>query len=121
MVAVSATGLSLALARIVDSWNLFLLGSVFLAGFVTALSVAARRFWLALAQVGPTLLVVFVLFAIGFKYDSRWENVGLDSVAVRTLFFAPLAALLCAAGGGVGWLLTRGATPNKSLERTREG
>src|SRR5690348_13699139 len=120
MVVVSATSLALALADVIANWNHFLLGSMFLAGFITALAASTRRFLLALAQVVPALLTVFVLFAIGVRYDPRWENVGLEGAAIRALLISPTAAILCAAGGGLGWLLTRrGATPNTSLERTR--
>jgi hypothetical protein len=118
--AVSSAGLGLALANRIENWNFFLLGSVFLGAFVTALAATTRRFLLALGQVGPAVLVSLVLFTIGFKYDTRWENADVDSAAVRALLFAPLALVLCAGGGGLGWLLARGSTPNTSLERTRE-
>src|ERR1043165_489504 len=115
MAAVSSIGLGLALADIIDNWNFLLSGSVFLAGFVTSLAAASRRFLLALAQVGPVFFLVLALFALGFRYDTRWEKAGFDSAIVRALLFVPLATILCAGGGGLGWLLTRGATPNKSL------
>jgi hypothetical protein len=121
MVVVSAASLALALADVIANWNHFLLGSMFLAGFITALAASTRRVLLALAQVVPALLTVFVLFAIGVRYDPRWENVGLEGAAIRALLISPTAAILCAAGGGLGWLLARrGSTPNTSLERTRE-
>jgi len=117
---IPSLGLGLALANVIGNWNFFLLGSVFLAGFVTALAATSRRFWLALGQVVPAVLVALVLFAVGFRYDARWENADIGSAAVRALLFAPLALALCAVGGGLGWLLTRGSTPNTSLERTRD-
>jgi glycopeptide antibiotics resistance protein len=120
MAVVSSSGLCLALANVIENWNFLLLGSIFLAAFVTGLAATSRRFWLAFAQAAPALLIVLVLFTIAFRYDGRWENVGFDSVAFRTLLFAPLAIVLCAAGGGLAWLLTRGSKPDNSLERTRE-
>ena len=120
MAAVSATGLLLALTNVIGFWNYFLFAGTFLAGFVTARNVAMHRFWLALSQVGPVLVVVFVLFTIGFTFDTRWQNVGFLSIAMRTLLFAPLAIVLCAVGGWVGLKSARDATPNTSLERTRD-
>jgi hypothetical protein len=120
MAIVSSIGLTLALTGIIGNWNFALLGSVFLAGFITSLAADSRRFLLALGQVGPTLVFSLVLLTVGFEFDTRWRNVGFSSIAVRALLFAPLALVLCAAGGLLGWLLTRGATPNTSLERTRE-
>jgi hypothetical protein len=120
MATISTAGLSLALTNVIQDWTLFLLGSVFLAGFVTALTATSRRFWLALAQAGPAFLVSLLLFDIGFKFDTRWENADFGSAVVRALLFIPIATVFCAAGGGLGWLLVRGSTPNTSLERTRE-
>src|ERR1051325_1474762 len=101
MAVTSSIGLGLALASIIENWNFLLLGSVFLAGFVTALSATSRRFWLALGQVGPVLVIVLALFTIGFRYAPRWENADFGSAVARMLLFIPLAIVLCAAGGGL--------------------
>ena len=97
------------------------------AGFagplITAVMARSHRFFVATGVFAVVFITLFLSTVIWHSYDPIEGNGGLDSAASLTLSFARFLVVVSLLGAALGWVIIRfrNATPNKSLEPTREG
>jgi hypothetical protein len=99
----------------------FAWASLALGGFLVAYTASSRKLLLATSLAIPASvgLALFNLAWDRFGLGSDFK--GLSGSTGVLVFSLVICTPLAFAGGFLGALASRGMTPNKSLERTREG
>ena len=120
VVAISIVALVAAMNGLNVSFP-FVWGSLFIADFITAYVATSRRLLLATGLAIPAAagLALFNWAWDAFGRGSDFK--GLTGSVVVLGFSLVIDSFLALCGGALGILVSRWMTPNKSLERTREG
>ena len=91
-------------------------GSLAVAGFFTAAMAEDRKLLLATLLVFPAA-AIFVLENVLWQLAGKpADHFGFTGAVIVLLMSLPFGAVLCAAGGAVGWFVTRRSTHNKRLQ-----
>jgi hypothetical protein len=119
-IAVTTAASFVALYFNVDLGGILMWGSLSIGGFITARVATSHKLLLATALVipGAALLALF-----NWMWDAAGQPADFTGAAgafIVVIMAIPFGAVLCIAGGALGFLSTRRMTPNTSLERTRE-
>jgi len=101
--------------------GLLMWGSLLVGGFVTARLAPTHKLLLATSLVVPGAAFFALFNSIWHHLGQPAELTGMSGAFVVVLMTIPFGVLPCLAGGALGLLSVRRMTPNKSLERTREG
>lgn len=90
--------------------------SLVVAGFVTGAMAHSRKLLLSVLLVLPASLLFALENWLWQLAGKPADHVGVEGSIIVLLMSIPFGALLCAAGGVLGLLLTRGSAHRKALQ-----
>ena len=96
--------------------------AAFVAPLITAVMARSHRFLLAAGVFAVVFVTLFLSTFVWHSYDPMEGNEGIGPAVSLTVSFSKFLVLVSLFGAALGWAIRRlwKATPNTSLERTRE-